>query len=185
MQPDQEPDTTNNEPIGQPLTSGQPPAPVSTPSVVPTPVVSELEPVKTHPEKVYLIAYFYSLVWGVFGVDRFYLGYWGLGILKMLTLGGFGIWSMVDLASITSGHMRDKWDRQLVDADKYKKTAKRITLWSGVITTLAVLFVIGSLIWGLIDVINQFQSGDGLLNSIPGLNSLTGGDSTDLNSLGY
>ena len=37
-----------------------------------------------------------SILVGVLGVDRFYIGDTGLGILKLLTCGGFGLWSFVD-----------------------------------------------------------------------------------------
>ena len=41
-----------------------------------------------------------SIFLGSIGVDRFYLGYIGLGIIKLITCGGFGIWSLIDIILI-------------------------------------------------------------------------------------
>lgn len=38
-----------------------------------------------------------SLLFGGFGLDRFYLGYIFVGTVKLFTLGGFGIWSIIDV----------------------------------------------------------------------------------------
>lgn len=54
-----------------------------------------------------------SLFFGEFGFDRMYLGYWGLGILKFLTLGGLGIWWTFDAVKIASLQMKDKKGRPL------------------------------------------------------------------------
>lgn len=41
-------------------------------------------------------AIIFSLLFGSLGIDRFYIGDMGLGIAKLLTCGGFGIWTIVD-----------------------------------------------------------------------------------------
>ena len=41
-----------------------------------------------------------GLIHGGFSVDRFYLGYTALGIFKLLTAGGLGIWALIDFIRI-------------------------------------------------------------------------------------
>jgi hypothetical protein len=53
-------------------------------------------------------AWLLSLLLGTLGVDRFYLGKVGTGILKLITFGGFGIWYLIDLIFILTGNATDK-----------------------------------------------------------------------------
>lgn len=59
------------------------------------------------PVKSQTVTFVLSLLLGVLGVDRFYMGYTGLGILKLVTIGGCGIWALVDFAMIGMGIMKD------------------------------------------------------------------------------
>jgi TM2 domain-containing membrane protein YozV len=45
-----------------------------------------------------------SIIFGQLGVDRFIMGHVGLGILKLITLGGCGIWWLIDLILIAIKH---------------------------------------------------------------------------------
>ena len=47
------------------------------------------------------------------GIDRIYLGYTGLGIVKLLTAGGCGIWWIIDIISIATGKMKSADGQEL------------------------------------------------------------------------
>lgn len=48
---------------------------------------------------------------GVLGVHRFYAGKIGTGVLMILTLGGLGIWALIDFVMILIGSFKDKEGR--------------------------------------------------------------------------
>ena len=59
-----------------------------------------------------------SALLGWCGADRIYMGYTGVGILKLFTLGGVGIWWFIDLVLLATGSLQPSgylWDDWIPD----------------------------------------------------------------------
>ncbi len=58
------------------------------------------------------IALLLAVVLGIFGAHRFYVGRVGTGLAMLFTLGGLGIWWIVDIVMVATGQLKDmdgKW----------------------------------------------------------------------------
>ena len=62
-----------------------------------------------------LVALLLCFFVGVLGVHRFYVGKIGTGVAMIFTLGGLGIWSLVDFIMIAAGSFRDAEGRYVLD----------------------------------------------------------------------
>lgn len=87
-------------------------------------------------QKSFIATWLLSLLLGGLGIDRFYLGKIGTGILKLITFGGLGIWTLIDLILTLSGAQRDKQGIPLVGYQQHRKMAWIVT---GVIVILGML----------------------------------------------
>ncbi|HKL92567.1 MAG TPA: NINE protein [Bacteroidales bacterium] len=58
-------------------------------------------------EKRWLITILLCWFLGVFGVHRFYTGHTGIGVIQLLTLGGCGIWTIIDFIILAVGEFKD------------------------------------------------------------------------------
>lgn len=66
-------------------------------------------------EKKILPAFLLCFFFGVFGAHRFYVGKIGTGILQLVTLGGLGIWALIDLIMIIVGAFTDKEGNKITE----------------------------------------------------------------------
>lgn len=66
-------------------------------------------------EKRILPAFLLCFFLGCFGAHRFYVGKIGTGILQILTLGGLGIWALIDWIMIIIGAFTDKQGQKLTE----------------------------------------------------------------------
>lgn len=92
------------------------------------PQQAPFNPVRQEGSKSFVVTWLLSLFLGYWGVDRFYLGKVGTGLLKLFTLGGLGVWALIDLIITLAGKQTDKNGNSLAGYSKHKVVAIVVTL---------------------------------------------------------
>ena len=78
-----------------------------------TPYPGQVPVMAMEPQKSWLATVLLCQFLGTLGVHRFYTGRIVSGIFQLLTFGGFGIWTLIDLIMIVSGDFKDQYNRPL------------------------------------------------------------------------
>lgn len=85
-------------------------------------------------EKSWLVTALLSFFVGFLGIHRFYTGYIVIGIVQLLTLGGCGLWALIDLICILANKFNDAKGQALADYNKI------VAIVLGVIIVLSIVF---------------------------------------------
>lgn len=92
-------------------------------------------------DRKFKTTYILALLFGWLGLDRLYLKKTITGILKLITLGGLGIWNIYDLCMLLVGKTKDKKHRILAERDIDLKLTLTTTLIFIVVSSALIVFM--------------------------------------------
>lgn len=75
--------------------------------------ISSLQQQHSTSTKSWNVAVLLSVCLGFLGADRLYLNRTGLGLAKLFTLGGYGVWWIIDVVLLLTGQMKDDMGREI------------------------------------------------------------------------
>jgi TM2 domain-containing membrane protein YozV len=120
-------------------------------------------------EKSAVAALLLCIFFGTFGIHRFYVGKWITGILMLLTMGGLGIWYLIDIALIVCNRFTDGTGRVIELAKKPAPLKTVMTIFSVwivsfygfIISSIVIaLMATGVLVQVVQDQLTAFRTGD-------------------------
>ena len=92
--------------------------------------------------KRYVSALILSWFLGLCGADRFYLEQNTVGFLKLLTLGGVGLWAILDFLLIGTGYIKDKQGRPLKGYKTSMHIGRPVSITVALISLLLWLLIV-------------------------------------------
>lgn len=106
------------------------------------------------------ITWLLCVLFGLFGIHRLYVNKLGTGFIMFITIGGFGLWTLLDLLFIVNNKFEDKEGRVILFSKNPSSVVKTLTI-AGSILLWLVIFVGFILILafyftgGIVNVVNQ------------------------------
>lgn len=140
---DNEPNNQNPQPSGLAQPPSQPQPDAGQQPVQQGQALGEEE----NPNKSYLVALLLSYLLGSIGADRFYLGKIGTGVAKLLTLGGLGIWHLVDMLLVAFNKLHEQGDDRPLEGYAKNRAWVKILAIVLLVTNVVIMFVIFSLLF--------------------------------------
>jgi uncharacterized Zn finger protein (UPF0148 family) len=101
------------------------------------------QPGRAPAPKDWSVTFLLCIFLGAFGIHRFYTGYTKIGLVQLFTLGGFGIWWMIDIILILAKKYKDASGQLLENANSRfgRSCASSFVTYIGIAALLTIIVI--------------------------------------------